>query len=191
MSKRDIPAYNELDRLASEFVLGTLHSDDRAGFLIKLDEDPQLRELVAQWEDRLALLEDRLAATVDGSRDSEPAHSLWGRIESQIDALGPRKASTVRAESGNWREIGPGVEWKLLHLDKESGEKSLLLKLAPGAIYPAHEHSSVEECMIIEGDMIIGDLQLYSGDYHVVQPGTRHEDVTSQNGGLVFIRHAA
>ncbi len=45
--------------------------------------------------------------------------------------------------------------------------------------------------MIIEGDMIIGGLQLHAGDYHMVEAGTRHQDVTSEGGGLVFIRHAA
>ncbi len=172
------------DRLASEYVLGTLEGEARADFVIRLVSDPALRALVAVWEERLSSLNE------DVNLDQPPAR-LWQKIEDRIEYLEPAGTRTLRAQAGRWKKVGPGVEIKLLYADKESGARSLMMRLAPGAIYPAHDHSALEECVIVEGDMIIGDLQLHAGDYHAVEAGTRHGEVTSQNGGVVFLRYAA
>lgn len=184
MNRNDELFKDEIDQIASEYVLGTLSAGARADFAARMEADPRLRTLVAQWEERLVgLIEE------DGF--VEPPVTLWRNIEDRIDGLEPDGTTTLRAGAGRWKAIGPGVECKLLYSDKDSGARSLLMRLAPGATYPAHDHASLEECMIIEGDMIVGDLQLYAGDYHAVQAGTRHEEVTSQNGCLVFLRYAA
>ncbi len=184
MSKTSRSLDSETDQRAAEYVLGTLEGDARAEFGARLETEPLLRAAVQEWEERLAGLGNDQGA-------AGPPDGLWDKIDARIDALDPQSTMTIRAGRGEWSEIGPGVEWKILHVDQVCGQRSLLLKLAPGACYPAHDHSGVEECMIIEGDMIIGDLQLHAGDYHVAQAGTRHEAVTSEKGGLVFIRQAA
>ncbi len=184
MSKTSRPIDSETDQRVAEYVLGTLEGDARAEFAARLETEPLLRTAVQEWEERLAGLGSAPGVSL-------PTDDLWDKIDSRIDALDPQSTMTIRADRGEWSTIGPGVEWKILHVDQACGQRSLLLKLAPGACYPAHDHSSVEECMIIEGDMIIGDLQLHAGDYHVAQAGTRHGAVTSENGGLVFIRQAA
>ena len=184
MTGRDLKSDDTADRLASEYVLGTLEGEARADFVIRLVSDPALRALVAAWEERLSGLNG------DAEIDQPPAR-LWRKIEDRIEYLEPAGTKTLRAEAGRWRKVASGVEIKLLYTDKESGARSLMMRLAPGAIYPAHDHSALEECVIVEGDMIIGDLQLHAGDYHAVQAGTRHGEVTSQSGGVVFLRYAA
>lgn len=184
MTGKDLQSDDSLELLASEYVLGTLEGQTRAGFISRLARDPDLRALVAVWEERLSGLNADVGM-------AEPPAELWQKIERQIDKSGPPGTLTLRADAGRWKTIGPGVECKLLYSDKASGARSLMMRLAPGAVYPAHDHSSLEECVIVEGDMIVGDLQLRAGDYHAVQAGTRHAEVTSQNGGVVFLRYAA
>lgn len=184
MTRRELHTDETSDRLASEYVLGTLDGEARADFIARLVKDPELRALVAAWEERLSGL-------VGDVRPVEPPAGLWQKIQMRIEESDHADSMTLRADAGRWKKIGPGVECKLLYSDKASGARSLMMRLAPGAIYPAHDHSSLEECVIVEGDMIVGDLQLHAGDYHVVQAGTRHGEVTSQNGGVVFLRYAA
>lgn len=190
MTGKDLHLEDTAERLASEYVLGTLEGEARADFVIRLVNDPDLRALVAAWEERLSGLNADIGMSPDLELVPPPAE-LWQKIEKRIDAAEPSGTMTLRASAGRWKKIGPGVECKLLYADKSNGARSLMMRLAPGAIYPAHDHASLEECVIVEGDMIIGDLQLHAGDYHAVQAGTRHGEVTSQYGGVVFLRYAA
>ena len=184
MTKHESPLSTEEELRIAEFALGTLQGQERRAFEERLEREARLRTALAEWQERLMPLDENADLT-------DPPDRLLGDIEAKIDSLGPRQATTVRADSGTWREIHPGVAVKLLYRDGASGGKSLLLRLEPGATLPAHDHSSVEECMIIEGDMVIGDLHLSTGDYHMIEAGTRHQDVTSEGGGLAFIRYAA
>ena len=44
-----------------------------------------------------------------------------------------------------WKQVAPGIECKLLATDTERHRVSMLVRLAPGARYPAHTHAGVEE----------------------------------------------
>jgi len=94
--------------------------------------------------------------------------------------------TTIRAEEGDWQPIATGVSKKILRTDLTGA--SFLLRFLPDAILPAHEHTVFEECLVLEGDVGIGDLCLNTGDYQVVTPGTRHRDALSRNGCLLYIR---
>ena len=65
------------DKLASEYVLGTLRGRARARFQGLLKYDPALRQLVADWERKLT----PLAIAVD---DVEPHARVWRRIAARI-----------------------------------------------------------------------------------------------------------
>ncbi len=65
--------------------------------------------------------------------------------------------------------------------------QSYLLRFAPGATISSHPHDRVEECLVVEGDISVGDLRLTAGDYHVVGPDQVHEP-RSEHGALLYIR---
>ena len=44
-----------------------------------------------------------------------------------------------------------GIEHKILWSDSETGRSTILFKLAPGAVVPAHEHMDVEQTWIVSG----------------------------------------
>lgn len=81
-----------------------------------------------------------------------------------------------------WEAVGPGISGKLLATDTEKHRVSMLVRLAPGADYPAHTHAGVEELHLLDGELWIDHRKLYPGDYNRAQPGTGDRRVWSETG---------
>ena len=172
---------NEAEQLAGDYVLGTLSGPELTEFEANLAHDPEQQRRVAAWERRLT----PLAAALP---DVEPRASVWDAIAAALDEAGPPATVTVRDGEGEWRILAPGAEIKVLMVDRDAGFQSFLLRLAPGALLPPHDHSILEECLLLEGDMLIGERAYSRGDYHAALPGSRHAPISTRNGGVVFIR---
>ncbi len=95
------------DKLAAEYVLGTMSARARRRFEFHLRSNPQLRRAVAQWESRLSPLTDALPAI-------EPPARVWQAIKARI-----RIAQPVR----------PGI-WESLSFWRVSSFASGVLALA-------------------------------------------------------------
>jgi anti-sigma factor ChrR (cupin superfamily) len=81
-----------------------------------------------------------------------------------------------------WEQVAPGIECKLLAADMESDRVSMLVRLAPGASYPAHTHAGVEELHLLAGELWIDERKLVPGDYNHAPPGTGDQRVWSETG---------
>ncbi|MBK6972930.1 MAG: cupin domain-containing protein [Sterolibacteriaceae bacterium] len=92
---------------------------------------------------------------------------------------------TVRADEGEWREFAPGAQIKSLWRDADA--QSMLLRLQPGARADAHAHSTDEECLMLDGEAFLGDTLLRAGDYQLAPAGSRHREVASDVGALLFV----
>lgn len=79
-----------LDRLASEYVLGTLHGGARRRFDKLLKQSRAARVAVEDWEQRLAPLNNALPPVT-------PPPQLWAKIEARIGA-----ASVARPVLRSW-----------------------------------------------------------------------------------------
>ena len=168
--------------LAGEYVLGTLQGEARRRFEERLNSDPLVAGAVLAWEQRFA----PLLGTPD---DGEPLDHLWEDIEAQLgDEPGSGEIVTVHDAEGEWQSLGPGVEAKVLHIDRASNMQSLLLRMAAGSRFPGHQHPSDEECMMLSGDLTFGELTLRAGDYHRMPRGVPHAEGVSQEGAVLFIR---
>ncbi len=96
--------YNDpvlLDRLASEYVLGTLHGRARRRFEKLLMELPNARLLVWRWEQHINAMALRLPAV------HPPAH-VWRQIEKRIATDRPTPKSYA-FELGIWRSVAAFV----------------------------------------------------------------------------------
>jgi quercetin dioxygenase-like cupin family protein len=101
--------------------------------------------------------------------------------------LAQRIAEEASAPPRTWREpeweqVAPGIECKLLATDHERHRVSMLVRLAPGARYPAHTHAGVEELHLLEGELWIDEHKLHAGDYNYAPPATGDESVWSETG---------
>ena len=110
------------------------------------------------------------------------------RLLRRIAAQSSASHLTLPAHAGEWRPFGPGVTMKVLHQDGE--RLSYLLRLAPGAALPAHRHPVDEECLVLEGEMHIGNIVLGAGGFHLGRRGVLHDRLTSPGGALIYLRGA-
>ena len=117
-----------------------------------------------------------------------------------MDAVTPRaKAGTkaaprshhVRPADMAWQHTRfPGFEIKTLLFDPASGLVTALMRCAPGATLPDHEHVKIEQTYMIEGKLVDKDgpdagLEVGAGEFVWREPGSRHSAWTPE-GGLML-----
>jgi anti-sigma factor ChrR (cupin superfamily) len=95
----------------------------------------------------------------------------------------PSIASIIlRASEGVWNMLMPGIEVKELFADPLAQTVTSLVRVAAGAIYPAHLHTGTEHLYVLDGDIVFDDHTLSSGDYEVRLPHTKHSSATTAPG---------
>ena len=139
------------------------------------------------------VLDAELAAAI--ATGLRPAHlstgqrqSLRERILRRVRAPAPDGTYTIRADEREWIRVGPLTEIKILRRDWQENNQSLLVRLAPGAVIAAHGHSLEEECLVLEGEAMVGEHVFRAGDMHVALPGATHDGLRTTTGCLLYIR---
>ena len=79
-----------------------------------------------------------------------------------------------------------GIETKTLLVDRETGLSTVLVKMAPGARLPDHEHVLIEQTYVLEGSLVCGEGECKAGDYVWRPAGCRHEAWGGAQGGLML-----
>ena len=148
-------------------------------------------------------IEAHIASCPDCRRELESLRPVIDRLVSwPIDVLRPapsleaRLALRIAEETGKptvlpstrqwsesaWEEVAPGIECKLLATDAQRHRVSMLVRLAPGASYPAHTHAGVEELHLLDGELWIDERKLFPGDYNYGPPGADDDRVWTETG---------
>jgi quercetin dioxygenase-like cupin family protein len=111
------------------------------------------------------------------------------RLLNAIAAANGDAHTTVHAHENTWRALLDNIEFKLLH--HVDGVASYLLRMQPGAVLPAHRHPVDEECVVLEGELRIGQtLTLKAGSFHFARKEMPHAHITTDGGALIFLRGA-
>ena len=79
-----------------------------------------------------------------------------------------------------------GVEAKTLVVDRDSGVVTALMRFAPGAKLPDHEHVLIEQTYVLEGSLICGEGECNAGEFVWRPAGSRHEAWVGPQGGLML-----
>jgi len=176
----------------------------------------QIRERAALYAlgalpaDEAALVEARLAAgdaryaaevaacrpVVDdlawAARPAVPRPAARARVLARVAALEAPVIEQdgvrfVRGAQLEWQP-GPiaGFETRALRVDEANGRITLLARLAPGAVYPAHRHRGVEEIYLVEGELTINGVVMRAGDYCSAEADSLHDGIRT-TGGCVFV----
>ena len=134
---------------------------------------------------RAALLE-RAAGSVASADRSQGAHpQIWREWDDDSRAKG---LFTKRADEGTWDETGvEGVRVRRLFVDRSRNEMTMLVRMEAGAAYPRHVHDGPEQCLVLEGDLHVGDIVLHPGDYQRAAPGSLHGIQSTVGGCLLLI----
>ena len=79
----------------------------------------------------------------------------------------------------------PGIEHKVLWADPLTGRSTILFKLAPGAIVPAHDHTDIEQTWVSSGSFEDHEGKALPGHYIWRPAGNRHE-ARSVDGAIIL-----
>ena len=184
-----------LEGQAALYALGVLDAEEARAFESHLAEgcaacEAELREFESVVADLAfaapaaeppAGARPRLLALVP----EEPVRNRRSETEAQSGGAG---FLVVRAGEGEWRPTGDaGVTFKLLFVDRERSTVTTLVRMEPGARIPAHRHLGVEQCLVLEGDLRAGGVEMSAGDFNCSLPGSVHEDLTTDGGALFLI----
>jgi anti-sigma factor ChrR (cupin superfamily) len=113
-----------------------------------------------------------------------------------MDAITPKTKAdqhshVVRPANMEWQKTRfAGCEVKPLLFDKQTGVVTALMRFAPGAVLPDHEHVKIEQTYVLEGKLVdkegpAAGLEVNSGEFVWREPGSRHVACTPE-GGLML-----
>ncbi|MEL6939214.1 MAG: cupin domain-containing protein [Cyanobacteria bacterium J06598_1] len=85
-----------------------------------------------------------------------------------------------------WQPFRPGVEMHMLYGDMQQGASAALLKYAPGATVPDHEHTGYEHIVVLSGSQRDARGTYEQGSLVINSPGSGHS-IVSDNGCIVLI----
>ncbi len=151
----------------------------------------------------LASLDPLLGSLALAAPEAEPSADLFDRLRARIREEAPPEAPALpwmvwgsdatddvsfRSESdGEWEATPiPGIEVRRLYVDASVRRYAMMVRMQPGTSFPAHDHDGPEECVVLEGDLSIGERTMHAGDFMYAPTGSHHE-VHSTEGGCVII----
>ena len=101
--------------------------------------------------------------------------------------LPPLASRFVEVAALPWEKTRfPGVEAKTLLVDRDTGVVTSLMKFAPGARLPDHEHVLIEQTYVLEGSLVCGEGECKAGDFVWRPAGSRHQAWAGPRGGLML-----
>ncbi len=139
-----------------------------------------LDHLPADWAARLASVLEPIHPEPD--RAVSLRTSIMKRAQAQKSSDGHL---TLRSQERRWHTLAPGVDMQMLR--RASDTTSYLLRIAAGMSVPAHDHATDEECLVLEGDVWLGDTHAFAGDYHLAHRGIPHGVIHTDTGCLLFL----
>jgi len=140
----------------------------------------------ARLLERLADGDDSESNAADASESKDAGHD--GARHDSSRSLCGEGFLVVRAGEGQWLPTGDaGVSFKLLYTDRERGTFTTLVRMDAGASIPPHRHLGVEQCLVIEGDLRAGGVEMSAGDFNCSLPGSVHEEIATTGGALFLI----
>ncbi len=85
----------------------------------------------------------------------------------------------------DWQPFRQGVEIYRLYGEEDNGPAAALLKYAPGAIVPLHQHTGYEHILVLSGAQSDDHEEYGEGTLIISKPGTQHS--VSSSGGCIVL----
>ncbi len=168
-----------IDEQVALYLAGALPETEHAEF------EAQLAAGWREGERTLQNLTPALRAILEEAPHVVPPPNLKADLLAQL--AGPRCEFAFADEGAFVPTPYPGVTMRMLHLDKARRQFSAFLKLAPGAQFPTHHHDGPEECVVLQGELIVGRVRMRPGDYQRADADSEHDVQWSETGALAFV----
>jgi quercetin dioxygenase-like cupin family protein len=171
---------DELEALVLADSVGALDTDERVQL------EARLGALTPEQRSEVARLYDSATAAVTASVPllEPPAHVR----ERLLAAVRKPATYTAWAAEARWIDTGlPGIRARILSVDTTRSLVTLVIRAAPGAVYPSHKHHGPEECFVISGSVVIDGRVLRAGDFHHADDDSEHGEITTIEGAEVLL----
>lgn len=179
---------------AAAFALGALAADEAAKLGQRIAASSALRDEV---ESLRAVTDELLLAADPVEPRAAVRHRLLARVAAEAPGSGASAAATraqrpplpdmlfAFAPDAVWKDVAPGLQRRLL--SRGADATSYVLRVAPGATIPPHDHGCVEHLFIVSGSIDVDGTLCHAGDYHRAAQGTHHEAPYSVEGCVVLV----
>lgn len=177
----------DFDELAALDAVGALTPAERRAFEAALSAaPPEVRAEVAACRNAAAAIAE--AAAMDAAGPSpEVRDRLMAQIADTPHPL-PKGFSVRYGTDDDWLPHPvPGIQMKVLALNRDSGYATLLLDVAPGTRFPPHYHTGAEECYVISGSLFTCDRRMSAGDFLHADANTQHGELWTDEGCRVLL----
>jgi putative transcriptional regulator len=203
---------DEQSELAALYALGALDADEHercerlwradADFRAEVESHRPALHALAEGAAEVApppALWSKVLARVRQASAPARGSAANGAVESGTDAgAQPWKSwasssagplSFVARESSRFEPTAvPGVSVRRLAVDRAQDRVTMLVRMEPGAAYPVHRHGGPEECLVLEGDLEVGDqLRMQAGDFQRAEAGSVHAVQRTRGGCVLYI----
>jgi anti-sigma factor ChrR (cupin superfamily) len=170
---------DDVEALVLADSVGALDADER------LELEARLSELSTEDLTGIAHLYEATTAIAASAPAATPPSDLRERV---LAATRTPTHYTVWGTGNDWFETGlPGIRAKVLAVDKVRSLATLLIRAAPGAVYPSHKHHGPEECFVVSGSIVIDGHVLRAGDFHHADEESEHGEITTTEGAEVLL----
>jgi hypothetical protein len=159
---------SELETLVDSWGLGTLDPAAAQALEVLAAHAPALRQSMSRTVEA--------AAAIGAGVAVPPPPRLRDRLAGRLNSLAPAAAAApppaaaplriVEHQAIPW-EATPydGVTRKPLYHDPAANLLTSLISLRPGAVIPAHAHDRIEQCFVLEGELLWGEHPLPAGHF--------------------------
>jgi quercetin dioxygenase-like cupin family protein len=170
---------DEIEALVLADSVGALEPDERLALQTRLDAlTPEQRSEVARIYDA------GMAVALNMPPLAPPLHV---RERVLADARKPSRY-TVLAAKAEWFETGlPGIRGRVLAVDRQRSVVTMIFRVEPGAVSPAHRHHGPEECFILSGSVMFEGRVLRAGDFSHADKDSEHGEMTTTEGAEVLV----
>jgi anti-sigma factor ChrR (cupin superfamily) len=169
----------ELEALALADAVGALDADEQRQL------ESRVAVLGPDEQAEIARLYDAAVAIAETVDPVDPPPALRARV---LAAAGTPARYTVLGGEADWFDTPlPGIQAKVLAVDKPRSLATLLIRAEPGAVYPAHRHHGPEECYVVRGSIVIDGRTLRAGDFHHADEDSDHGNITTVEGAEVLV----
>ena len=180
MHDPDLSEYEEV--LAARYVLGVATPVEIAQVHARLEDGGDFVSRVGAFCELFSdveLSEGTLA----------PSPELWARINTAIDDLEAFPTSNIAPPPiGTWNAFAPGIESRPVQVESPKDRHVTLYRMAAGTCFPVIEYMAAKECLLLDGDLEIGNVAMRVGDHANITSEAPPDEIKSRTGALIYIR---
>ena len=171
---------------AALYSLGALPPEEKASFEQRLKSGCPL--CTTEYTEYACVVDEIALSTPAQNPNPSVRQRLLDRIGASKAQSSKDEMKLVRASETPWRPLPvSGIEVRPL-----LGQKTLLVRMQPGAVYPSHEHRYAEQCYVLEGSVIdSAGVMAFAGDFICMPAGSKHGEIRTETGCVFLLAYTA